>query len=92
MWRGQARALSEMATGPGVRGPARGVAADLPGGGSSWARRAEDTRLQAALQLRLADTLDRLGDPAAARLHRQAAERLLDDDRWTRDPTTGTGR
>ena len=32
-----------------------------------WARRAEDDRLQAALQLRLADTLERLGDPAAAR-------------------------
>ncbi|MET9378995.1 NB-ARC domain-containing protein [Streptomyces sp. NPDC002992] len=42
-----------------------------------WARRAQDVRLQAALQLRLADTLDRLGDPAAARLHRSAAERLL---------------
>ncbi|WP_237525471.1 hypothetical protein, partial [Streptomyces sp. SID4985] len=42
-----------------------------------WARRAEDTRLQAALQLRMADTLDRLGDPAAARLHRAAAERIL---------------
>ncbi|MYS16447.1 hypothetical protein GTW73_21220, partial [Streptomyces sp. SID4982] len=26
-----------------------------------WARRADDARLQAALQLRLADTLDRLG-------------------------------
>ncbi|MFE1903072.1 tetratricopeptide repeat protein [Streptomyces gardneri] len=43
-----------------------------------WARRAQDTRLQAALQLRLADTLDRLGDPAAAGLHRAAAERLLE--------------
>ncbi|MFF0436067.1 NB-ARC domain-containing protein [Streptomyces sp. NPDC004327] len=42
-----------------------------------WARRAGDVRLQAALQLRLADTLDRLGDPAAARLHRSAADRLL---------------
>ncbi|MCI3929701.1 tetratricopeptide repeat protein [Streptomyces sp. AN091965] len=41
------------------------------------ARQAEDTRLLAALQLRLADTLDRLGDPAAARLHRAAAERML---------------
>ncbi|MDX2563682.1 tetratricopeptide repeat protein [Streptomyces sp. TX20-6-3] len=45
-----------------------------------WARRARDTRLQAALQLRLADTLDRLGDPAAARLHRAAAERLLETE------------
>ncbi|MFC8174526.1 NB-ARC domain-containing protein [Streptomyces sp. NPDC057242] len=45
-----------------------------------WARRAEDTRLQAALRLRLADTLDRLGDPAAARLHRAGAERLLETE------------
>ncbi|HEY9439657.1 MAG TPA: hypothetical protein VIS29_13625, partial [Streptomyces sp.] len=44
------------------------------------ARRAADTRLQAALQLRLADTLDRLGDPAAAGLHRSAADRLLGKD------------
>ncbi|WP_149178899.1 tetratricopeptide repeat protein [Streptomyces sp. TRM49041] len=42
-----------------------------------WARRAGDVRLHAALRLRLADTLDRLGDPSAARLHRVAAERLL---------------
>ncbi|MFE4594033.1 tetratricopeptide repeat protein [Streptomyces laurentii] len=42
-----------------------------------WARRAGDARLQAALRLRLADTLDRLGDPAAAGLHRSAADRLL---------------
>lgn len=41
------------------------------------ARKAEDVRLQAALELRLADTLDRLGDPAAARLHRTTAEGLL---------------
>ncbi|MFI1017307.1 tetratricopeptide repeat protein [Streptomyces sp. NPDC020965] len=45
-----------------------------------WARRAGDVRLHAALQLRLADTLDRLGDPAAARLHRSTAERLLDEE------------
>jgi hypothetical protein len=45
-----------------------------------WARQAGDVRLQAALQLRLADALDRLGDPAAAGLHRTAAERLLSDD------------
>jgi hypothetical protein len=45
-----------------------------------WARRAEDVRLRAALQLRLADTLDRLGDPVAARLHRGAAERMLGDE------------
>ncbi|MCI4040063.1 ATP-binding protein [Streptomyces sp. TRM75563] len=44
------------------------------------ARRAGDVRLQAALQLRLADTLDRLGDPAAAGLHRGAADRLLGEE------------
>ncbi|MFH8759326.1 tetratricopeptide repeat protein [Streptomyces atroolivaceus] len=44
------------------------------------AGRAGDVRLQAALEIRLADTLDRLGDPAAARLHRAAADRLLDED------------
>ncbi|WSJ91409.1 tetratricopeptide repeat protein [Streptomyces sp. NBC_01304] len=42
-----------------------------------WARQAKDVRLQAALELRLADTLDRLGDSAAAGLHRAAAERIL---------------
>ncbi|WTK97586.1 tetratricopeptide repeat protein [Streptomyces sp. NBC_01508] len=42
-----------------------------------WARLAGDSRLQAALELRLADTLDRLGDPTAARLHRNASDRLL---------------
>jgi tetratricopeptide (TPR) repeat protein len=45
-----------------------------------WARRAEDVRLQAALQLRLADTLDRLGESSAARLHRSAAERMLQQE------------
>lgn len=45
-----------------------------------WARQAKDVRLQAALELRLADTLDRLGDPAAAGLHRGVAQRLLGKD------------
>ncbi|MER7665973.1 tetratricopeptide repeat protein [Streptomyces sp. NPDC096193] len=45
-----------------------------------WARRAGDDRLQAALQLRLADTLDRLGDPAAARVHRSTADMLLSEE------------
>lgn len=45
-----------------------------------WARRADDVRLQGALQLRLADTLEHLGDPVAAGLHRSAAERLLGDE------------
>lgn len=45
-----------------------------------WARRAEDVRLQAALHLRLADTFDRLGDPAAAGLQRSAADRMLREE------------
>ncbi|MEU6282954.1 tetratricopeptide repeat protein [Streptomyces sp. NPDC047028] len=45
-----------------------------------WARRADDARLLAALQLRVADTLERMGDPAAARLHRAAAERMLAEE------------
>ncbi|WP_274556640.1 tetratricopeptide repeat protein [Streptomyces spiramyceticus] len=44
------------------------------------ARQAEDVRLQGALELRLADTLDRLGDPAAAEVHRSAAETLLGEE------------
>ncbi|WP_030266915.1 tetratricopeptide repeat protein [Streptomyces violens] len=43
------------------------------------ARKAADGRLEAALQLRIADTFERLGDPAAARLHRGLGERLLAD-------------
>ncbi|MYV53597.1 hypothetical protein GT042_14040, partial [Streptomyces sp. SID3212] len=42
-----------------------------------WARLAGDVRLEAALRIRLADTLDRVGDPTAARLHRAVADRLL---------------
>lgn len=45
-----------------------------------WARIAEDVRLGAALEVRLADTLDRLGDPAAARLHRETARELLGEE------------
>lgn len=52
-----------------------------------WARRAEDLRLQAALQLRVADTLDRLGDHAAAQLHRATAGRMLGE----RPPEDETG-
>lgn len=76
---GQAKALSEMARVQEYAGrPEESLhtcreAVEL-------ARRAGDLRLQAALQVRLADTLDRLGDPAAARLHRSAADRLLGDD------------
>ncbi|WP_158676903.1 NB-ARC domain-containing protein [Wenjunlia vitaminophila] len=42
-----------------------------------WARQAEDVRLEAAVLLRMADTLERLGDPAGARVQRAEAERLL---------------
>lgn len=76
---GQAKALSEMARVQEYAGrPEESLhtcreAVEL-------ARRVGDERLQAALEVRLADTLDRLGDPAAARLHRSAADRLLGDD------------
>ncbi|MFF5446534.1 tetratricopeptide repeat protein [Streptomyces sp. NPDC012888] len=76
---GQAKALSEMARVQEYAGrPEESLhtcreAVEL-------ARRAGDLRLQAALEVRLADTLDRLGDPAAARLHRSTADRLLGDD------------
>ncbi|MFH9267448.1 tetratricopeptide repeat protein [Streptomyces sp. NPDC017546] len=76
---GQARALSEAARVQEYAGRPHDSlqtcreAVDL-------ARRAGDVRLQAALQLRLADTLDRLGDPAAAGLHRGAADRLLGEE------------
>lgn len=81
---GQAKALSEMARVQEYAGrPEESLhtcreAVEL-------ARRAGDQRLQAALQVRLADTLDRLGDPAAARLHRSAADRLLGDDPAARE-------
>jgi tetratricopeptide (TPR) repeat protein len=45
-----------------------------------WAALVEDERLRAALHLRLADTLERVGDPAAAALHRGRANRLLGPD------------
>ncbi|MDI3407330.1 tetratricopeptide repeat protein [Streptomyces sp. B-S-A6] len=55
-----------------------------------WARQAEDVRLQAALQLRLADTLDRLGDSASAGLHRAAAERMLGEEAAEAGATAGS--
>ncbi|MGR8011378.1 tetratricopeptide repeat protein [Streptomyces hypolithicus] len=57
-----------------------------------WARQAADVRLHAALELRLADTLDRLGDPAAARLHRSAAETLLGEPGSTYEIRSGSTR
>ncbi|WNZ12694.1 tetratricopeptide repeat protein [Streptomyces sp. 11x1] len=75
---GQARALSEMARVQEYAGRPEEALRTCQEA-AEWARRADDVRLQAAIQLRIADTLERLGDPAAARLHRRAAERLLDD-------------
>ncbi|WP_189874042.1 tetratricopeptide repeat protein [Streptomyces bluensis] len=76
---GQARALSEMGRVQEYAGRYEESLA-ICQEALQWARRAEDTRLQAALHVRLADTLDRLGDPAAARLHRGTAERMLGDE------------
>jgi tetratricopeptide (TPR) repeat protein len=75
---GHARALSELAL---VQGLAGRPEESLRTGETALdcARRAGDERLQAAVQLRIADTLDRLGDPVAARLRRGAAQRLLGD-------------
>ncbi|MEU6853398.1 tetratricopeptide repeat protein [Actinacidiphila alni] len=42
-----------------------------------WARTAGERRLEGAILLRLADTLDRLGDPSGAAAQRAAANRLL---------------
>lgn len=44
-----------------------------------WAERAGEGRMRGALHLRLADTLDRLGERAGAAGHRAAAEPLLTD-------------
>ncbi|MFE7129057.1 AAA family ATPase [Streptomyces sp. NPDC057617] len=74
---GQARALSEVARVQEYAGrPQESLRTCQEA--VEWARLAGDDRLQAALRLRAADTLDRLGDPTAARLHRSAAERLLE--------------
>ncbi|ANZ19529.1 regulatory protein [Streptomyces noursei ATCC 11455] len=44
-----------------------------------FARAAADGALEVRLQLRIAEILDRLGDPAAARLHRAAGERRREE-------------
>ncbi|MGI5374336.1 tetratricopeptide repeat protein [Streptomyces sp. CA-251387] len=76
---GHARALSELARVQEYAGrPEESLSTCQEA--VEWARRAEDTRLQAALYLRLADTLERLGDPAAAQLHRGAARRMLGEE------------
>lgn len=55
------------------------------------ARQAGDVRLEAAVRLRLADTLERLGDPPAAGLHRGEAERLLAAGESSGVPGTARG-
>lgn len=75
---GQARATGELARVQEYAGrPEEALRTCLEALGI--ARKAVDGRLEAALQLRIADTLERLGDPAAARLHRAVGERLLED-------------
>jgi tetratricopeptide (TPR) repeat protein len=51
-----------------------------------WARKAGERRLEAAILLRLADTLDRLGDPGGATIQRAAANGLL-----SAGPQAGSG-
>ncbi|MCK1799053.1 tetratricopeptide repeat protein [Streptomyces sp. XM4193] len=46
-----------------------------------WAEQAGDRRMRAALHLRLADTLDRLGEHGTAQEHRASAEPLTAADR-----------
>ncbi|MFD3518315.1 tetratricopeptide repeat protein [Streptomyces sp. NPDC058657] len=76
---GHARALSEMARVQEYAGHPEDSLRTCQEA-IEWARQAGEVRLQAALRLRLADTLDRLGDPTAARLHRGAAERLMEEE------------
>ncbi|WP_437114204.1 tetratricopeptide repeat protein [Streptomyces syringium] len=73
---GHARALSEAARVQEYAGrPQEALRTCLEA--VECARQAGDIRLQAAVRLRLADTLERLGDRPAADLHRAEAERLL---------------
>ncbi|WP_308217770.1 tetratricopeptide repeat protein [Streptantibioticus silvisoli] len=57
-----------------------------------WARQAADARVEGLVLLVMADTLDRLGDPAGARLQRDAAAVLLDGSRPARGPAAPEGR
>ncbi|WP_432094940.1 tetratricopeptide repeat protein [Streptomyces sp. bgisy100] len=80
--RGHARALGEMARVQECAGRPEEALRTCEEA-LTWARRAGDERLQAALLLRAAGTLEGLGDPAAARLQRDAADRLLSDTAGT---------
>lgn len=75
---GHARALSEMARVQEYAGRPQESLRTIEEA-VELARRAGDDRLGAALQLRMADTFERLGDPLAAGVHRRAAEQLLRD-------------
>ncbi|MEU9116319.1 tetratricopeptide repeat protein [Streptomyces sp. NPDC048483] len=75
---GQARAIGELARVQECAGqPEEALRASREA--LETVRKAGDGPLEAALQLRIADTLERLGDPAAARLHRAAGEQFLED-------------
>ncbi|NGN68054.1 tetratricopeptide repeat protein [Streptomyces sp. A7024] len=74
---GQARALGEVARVQEYAGHPRQAVVTCQEALRA-ALEAGDDRLRAAVQLRLADTLDRLGDPVQAELQRSAAERLLE--------------
>ncbi|UQA96252.1 tetratricopeptide repeat protein [Streptomyces halobius] len=75
---GQARATGELARAQECAGrPEEGLRTCLEA--VDLARSAGDGRLEALLHLRIADTFERLGDPAAAGLHRSSGDRLLGD-------------
>ncbi|TJZ43436.1 tetratricopeptide repeat protein [Streptomyces piniterrae] len=75
---GQARATGELARVQECAGrPEDGLRTFLEA--IEIARNAGDGRLEAGLRLRIADALERLGDPAAAGLHRSEGDRLLED-------------
>ncbi|MET9294585.1 tetratricopeptide repeat protein [Streptomyces sp. NPDC003077] len=76
---GQARAMGEVARVQEYAGRAQEALRTCQEA-LALASRAADRRLEAALRLRIADTLERLGDPSAARPHREAGEQLLRDN------------
>ncbi|WP_407564057.1 tetratricopeptide repeat protein [Streptomyces sp. 184] len=74
---GQARALGEVARVQMYAGYPREAIRTCTRA-MDMARLLGDTALRAAVQLRLADLVDGVGDPGAAELHRAAAERLAE--------------
>ncbi|MEV0848976.1 tetratricopeptide repeat protein [Streptomyces sp. NPDC049954] len=89
----QARALAELARTQECAGRTEEYAGRAEECLRTWsealgrAREAGEDRLEAALRTSLADTLDRLGDPAAARLHRDSARDLLGEEAPAADET-----